>query len=82
MNNNVHFCRPIYSFINVLQDKIISPSHDSDAVDDIQSSEPSPDCRLLMDKTASYMTRNGRHLEAAVQSKGGLILKIKCSFQN
>nr|CAG4649412.1 EOG090X07RL [Scapholeberis mucronata]SVE93672.1 EOG090X07RL [Scapholeberis mucronata] len=38
--------------------------------DSAQLSNPSEDTRLFIDKTASYISRNGRHLESPVQKKG------------
>jgi hypothetical protein len=50
------------------QDPVVSPTLESN--DDAQPLQLSPDVRLLIDKTASYMSRIGRHLESVVQSKG------------
>lgn len=47
---------------------MVHRSTEAEATED--PTQPSSDVRLLMDKTASYMARNGRHLESAVQSKG------------
>nr|SVE91817.1 EOG090X07RL [Daphnia sinensis] len=51
-------------------DQAVHRAIETDSTKDVQPVQPSPDVRLLMDKTASYMSRNGRHLESAVQSKG------------
>lgn len=51
-----------------LQDPVVSPTIESN--DDAQPLQLSPEVRLLIDKTASYMSRIGRHLESVVQSKG------------
>nr|SVE86806.1 EOG090X07RL [Daphnia similis] len=51
-------------------DQAVHRAIETDSTEDVQPVQPSPDVRLLMDKTASYMSRNGRHLESAVQSKG------------
>nr|SVE75809.1 EOG090X07RL [Daphnia hispanica] len=48
-------------------DQVDHRSSEADATED--PIQPSPDVRLLMDKTASYISRNGRHLESVVQSK-------------
>nr|SVE74237.1 EOG090X07RL [Daphnia barbata] len=53
-------------------DQNVLPSAVSEIIEDSKPLEPSPDVCLLMDKTASYMSRNGRHLESAVRSKGDL----------
>nr|SVE77658.1 EOG090X07RL [Daphnia lumholtzi]SVE78286.1 EOG090X07RL [Daphnia lumholtzi] len=44
--------------------------HRATEIDSTEDVQPPLDVRLLMDKTASYMSRNGRQLESAVQSKG------------
>nr|SVE89315.1 EOG090X07RL [Daphnia sinensis] len=51
-------------------DQAVHRAIETDSTEDVQPVQPSTDVRLLMDKTASYMSRNGRHLESAVQSKG------------
>lgn len=51
-------------------DQAVHRASDTNSTEDVQPIQPSTDVRLLMDKTASYMSRNGRHLESAVQSKG------------
>lgn len=54
----------------MFQDQAVHRASETNSTEDVQPIEPSTDVRLLMDKTASYMSRNGRHLESAVQSKG------------
>ncbi|EFX75393.1 hypothetical protein DAPPUDRAFT_226343, partial [Daphnia pulex] len=51
-----------------ISDPVVSPTIESN--DDAQPLQLSPDVRLLIDKTASYMSRIGRHLESVVQNKG------------
>ncbi|KAK4019383.1 hypothetical protein OUZ56_001406 [Daphnia magna] len=51
-------------------DQAVHRASETNSTEDVQPIQPSTDVRLLMDKTASYMSRNGRHLESAVQSKG------------
>nr|SVE73610.1 EOG090X07RL [Daphnia atkinsoni] len=47
---------------------VVHRSTETEATED--PTQPSSDVRLLMDKTASYVARNGRHVESVVQSKG------------
>nr|CAG4636251.1 EOG090X07RL [Eubosmina coregoni]SVE69853.1 EOG090X07RL [Eubosmina coregoni] len=51
------------------EEQVASPSQNA-SITENSFPHPAPEIRPLIDKTASYMSRNGRHLESYVQAKG------------